>query len=265
MFLQSNKLKKIFKLLKLDKPLVIFDTETTGIAISTDKIVELAYVKIWNNGRIKKSNMIINPEIKITPEASSIHSIRDSDVKDKPKFRDVSQELWEVFYDCYYGGFNIMDFDLPILRREFIRVGMDFDYNFNQIIDSKQIYDYMFPRNLSSAYEYYCKKEFKHYHTALLDAEVAAEILAKQLEKYKVARKWEFINNIHQIDEDNSHDGTRKFYWLNGEAYFAFSKHKDKSLVSVVKEDPKFLEWILTAEFSKETKNIIRLALADKK
>ena len=263
MFIGGSVYKKLTKFLKLDKPLVIFDIETTGLNISSDKIVEIAYIKIWENGRTKKDDMLFNPEIKISLEAVAVHGIRNRDVKDKLKFRDKAQELWEVFNDSYYSGFNIINFDLPILRREFIRCGMDFEYSTKQIIDTREIFLKMVPRTLTTTYEYYCHKQFKEWHTALNDTDAATEILVKQLEKYKEIQDWEFINKIHKSEQDENIDGTRKFYWLRGEAYFAFSKYRDHRLKDVAREDPKFIEWMLSADFNKEVKNIAKKALEE--
>lgn len=261
MILKSNISKKIIKYLKLDKPLIIFDLETTGINLSSDKIVELAYIKIWPDGREKKDELILDPEMKISLEAMSIHGISDDEVAGKPKFRDKAQELWDIFNNCYYSGFNINNFDLPLLRREFIRVGMDFEYDTKQIIDTGEIFLRIVPRTLPATYEYYFKKKPDSYHNAAGDTEAAAGILIKQLEKHKEIRDWEFINKIHQNEEDEQTDGNQKFYWLRGEAYFAFSKYKDQPVSYLVKEDPDFLNWILDADFGEDVKNIIRAAI----
>jgi len=263
MFIITNKFKKLVKLLNLNKPLVIFDIETTGLVIYKDKIVEIAYIKIWQDGRVKKDEIIFNPQIPITREATAIHDLSKKDVQGKPTFRQKAQELWDVFNNCYYSGFNIMNFDLPILRREFIRVGMSFDYTISQIIDAKILFQHMSPRSLSSAYRHYCSKEFKQHHTALGDVEVTAEILIKQLEKYQEIRDWNFVNKIHQAPDNAYVDNTRKFYWRNGEAYFAFSKYRDVALSEVAKMHPEFLKWVLSADFSDETKNIVKKALEE--
>ena len=263
MQLTGNNYKKILKLLKLDRPLVIFDVETTGLNLHSDKIVELAYTKINENGRVKKEDMLLDPEFKISLEAIAVHGIRNRDVREKPKFRDKAQELWDIFYDCYYSGFNIINFDLPLLRREFIRCGMDFEYSVDRIIDSREIFQKMVPRTLSSTYEYYTKKKLVHWHTAQNDVESATEILVHQLEKYKEVRDWEFINLIHRDDAESFLDSTRKFYWLKGEAYFAFSKYNNRRLKDIAVEDQKFLEWILSADFSEEAKNVVRKALGE--
>jgi DNA polymerase III subunit epsilon len=117
----AKNMEAICKRLKLSKPLVIFDLETTGLVLSMDKIIEVAYIKIMPNGRILKDNLFLNPEMEISKEASEVHGITDADVANMPTFRDKAKEMWDVFNDCYYGGFNVVNFDLPMLKREFIR------------------------------------------------------------------------------------------------------------------------------------------------
>ena len=204
---------------------------------------------------------MLDPQMPISRESTAVHGLSDKDVSSKPIFRKKAQEIWEIFNGCYYSGFNVMNFDLPILRREFIRMGMDFDYNISDIIDCRVIYQHMVPRSLAATYRYYCGKEFNQSHTALGDVEVAAEILAKQLDKYSEIEDWDFIDKIHQSPEDLYVDNARKFYWRHGRAYFAFSKYRGIALSEVAKINPKFLKWILTADFSEETKTIIKKAL----
>lgn len=257
-------MSKIHELIPLDKPLVVFDLETTGLSLSMDRIIELAYVKIFPDGRVKKADIFINPEMEISEESSAVHGIKNEDVADKPAFKDLAQEIWAVFQDSHYSGFNIVNFDLPILRREFLRAGLDFDYHEAKIIDSKVIYNYMEPRTLSAAFKFYCGKEHYDAHSALADVEATAEVLEKQMKKYKEVRDWEFVNKIHKAKEERYVDNDRKFYWRNGEAYFSFSKHRDVSLAKVAQADPGFLNWILQADFSEEMKNIVRNALNGK-
>ncbi|MCU0679542.1 MAG: 3'-5' exonuclease [Planctomycetes bacterium] len=262
MFFRSDKYQKIMKMLKLDKPLIVFDIETTGLMISSDKIVELAYVKTWPDGRTKRDRMLINPEMEITPEASAVHSIKNVDVEQEPPFRARAQEFWEIFHDCYYAGHNVLSFDLPLLRREFVRAGMDFVYKIEQIIDTRVIFQRMVKRSLSATYEYYCRKRLTQEHTAQSDLEAAADILYHQLEKYKETRDLEFLKEAHKnFGGEEPADMTRKFYWREGEAYFSFSKYKDERLSKVAREDPEFLKWILESDFPGEIKSIIKKAL----
>ncbi|HAM88253.1 MAG: Exonuclease [Candidatus Falkowbacteria bacterium GW2011_GWC2_38_22] len=261
MFILNNKYQKLVKLLHLDKPLVIFDIETTGQGISVDKIIKIAYIKIYVDGKIKKADFLIDPEMRINPEAIAVHGIRNRVVIGQPTFKDRSQEIWEIFYNCYYSGFNIMNFDLPILRREFARIGMDFDYDVKQIIDTKELFQYMEPRTISMAYSYYCNKEYSKERDALAQTEAATEILIKQLEKYAVARNRDFVNRVHQPKDNNNNDNTNKFYWVNGEPYFAFSKYINRPITEIVKKDLNFLLWLIESDYGDDTKNIIRQVL----
>jgi len=190
-------------------------------------------------------------------------------LKGNPTFREKAQELWEILRGCYYGGFNITNFDLPLLRREFIRVGLDFDYSSNQIIDSKLILQYMEPRTLSYAYKYYCRKERSsrpNLNTAQVDVDAALEILGKQISKYSEIKDIEFINEIHKAkDPEKAYaSSTRKFYWHEGKAYFSFSRYKDISLNRVAKLDPKFMKWLLASDFPEDLKHIVAKALKKK-
>jgi DNA polymerase-3 subunit epsilon len=61
--------------LNLRRPFVVFDLETTGINISKDRIVELAYIKVFPDGTEEKKNMRFNPQMPIPIETSLIHGI----------------------------------------------------------------------------------------------------------------------------------------------------------------------------------------------
>ena len=170
--------------MNLDRPLVIFDLETTGLALAYDRIIELAFIKIMPNSRVIEKDIFFNPEIDVPSEVTAINGLTNADLVDKPLFRQRAQEIWDIFNDCYYGGFNVANFDLPMLRREFLRAGYDFNYTKKQVIDSKIIYHAMEPRDLAAAYKYYCQKELVNAHSALADVQASVEILDQQLAKY---------------------------------------------------------------------------------
>jgi DNA polymerase-3 subunit epsilon len=191
------------KLLPLERPMVIFDLETTGLAIGEDRMVEIAYRKIMPGGEVTSVSKRINPGMLIPPDAMAIHGITDADVADAPSFAQLCYELWSVFDGSDVGGFNITGFDLPFLRAEFARVGKNFDYSNKRVLDAKVLYHKMAPRdmvsarNLSAAYKLYCGKEHTSAHTGAGDVEVTVEILEKQLEKYPEFRNWEYIAELH--------------------------------------------------------------------
>lgn len=190
-------------LLPLDRPLIIFDLETTGLSIGEDKMVEIAYRKIMPNGEVIAVAKRINPGMPIPADSMAIHGITDADVANAPSFAQLCYELWSVFEGSDVGGFNITGFDLPFLRAEFARVGKNFDYSNKRVLDAKVLYhkmaarDMVSARNLSAAYRLYCGKEHTSAHTGAGDVEVTVEILEKQLEKYPEFRNWEYIADLH--------------------------------------------------------------------
>lgn len=250
----------LVSLLNLDRPLVVFDTETTGLSVLSDRIIELAYIKYFPDGREERADILLNPEQPIPPASTTIHGISDADVADAPTFKDKADELLGVFKDAMFSGFNVSGFDLPMLRQEFKRAGCNFSYRAEDILDTKTIYHFFEPRTLASAYKYYCNEEHADSHNALSDTVAAAEVMAAQIQRYGADKIKEVQANL----TPEYVDGEQKFYWQGEEVCFAFSKFKHQPLRKVVESDRGFVEWITTADFSDEVKKIVRDALKGK-
>jgi len=253
---------EIMEKLNLEKPLIIFDLETTGVVVNLDKIVELAYIKLYPDGKKEEKTYKINPGIKIPQEAVDVHHITNEEAKTFPYFHEYAKELFDIFSNCYYGGFNIISFDLPMLQKEFKEAGLDFKYTTNDIIDSKVIFHNQEKRDLTAAYKFYCKKDHIDAHSAMGDIIASKDILEAQLERYPEILDKEFLHSMHSQKDDRYVDDERKFYWRDGEAYFNFGKHKGKSLKEVSQEEPGFLNWMLNADFGPEVKEIVQNALS---
>lgn len=244
--------------IKLDRPLVIFTLATTGLALSLDRVVKLSYLKVMPNGRQTEATLLFNPGMSIPEEASEIHGVRSSMVAESPFFADKAKELWDVFNNCYYSGFNITKFDLPLLRREFVRCGMDFNFQGRDILDTSTIYNYLEPRSLSGAYHKYCRKDLEAEHDQIVEVKAVLDIIKEQVKKYSQ----DVVFNVPAEGyEEESDLPERKFYWHEGEPYFAFSRFKHLPVSDVAKKNPGFLEWMLLADFSNRVKNTIKLAL----
>jgi len=253
--------KKLMENLKLEKPLVVFDLETTGVMVNLDKVIELSYMKITPDGEKEIKTYKINPGIKIPRESIEVHGITDEEAQKHPYFKEYAQEFFEVFSNCYYGGFNVIGFDLPMLQKEFKDVGMDFKYNIDDIVDSKVIFHTMEKRDLTSAYKFYCQKDHIDAHSAEGDVLASYEILEAQIERYPEIKEKEFLGALHSLKDDRHVDSDRRFYWRDGEAHFNFGKHRGESLKGVSSSDPGFLSWILQADFGPEVKEIAHNAL----
>ena len=193
----------IAEYLPLERPLIIFDLETTGLAVGEDKIIEIAYEKILPSGEVIAYCQRINPGKPIPEVATSINGISDKDVADAPRFATLCYDLWNTFEGADVGGFNITGFDLPFLRGEFASVGKSFDFASKKILDAKILYhkmsarDMVAPRNLSAAYKFYCGKEHTTAHTGAGDVRATIEILEQQLERHPEFRSWEYIAELH--------------------------------------------------------------------
>ena len=180
--------------LHLTKPLVIFDLETTGLDLVKDRIIQIAYIKVFPDGKEVRRNQLVNPGFEISAEITAITSITNEDLKDQPTFKSISKELYEVFTGCDFAGFNSNHFDIPMLAEEFLRAGIDFDFGRCRLIDVQTIFHKMEPRNLSAAYKFYCGRkmtdDFKP-HLADNDTEATYRVLQGQLDMYSAANQEE--------------------------------------------------------------------------
>ncbi len=246
--------------LKLERPLVVFDTETTGLSMTTDRIIQLAYIKHFPDGSVTEAKFLFNPQMPIPPSSTAIHGLTDEMVAEAPTFQDKAGELKEIFNGCIFSGFNVSGFDLPLLRQEFIRAGYTFSYKGEDILDTKTIYHFFEPRTLTSAYAYYCNKDHSDSHDAMADTVAAAEVMAAQIKRYGADE----VKRVQSNAMQEYVDGDQKFYWKDEEIYFSFSKFKHQPLRKVIETDRGFVEWILTADFSDEIKKLMKDALAGK-
>lgn len=249
----------------MDRPLVIFDLETTGTDPRTDRIVELAALKIEVDGQKESRVRRINPERPIPPGATAVHGIRDEDVIDAPPFRAVAKGLVEFLGNSDLGGFNISRFDIPLLERELNDCGMDLGTADRRIVDSMTIFHRMEPRDLSAALKFYLGKEHHDAHSAEADVEATADILAAQLERYEELP--DEISELHawQIRRPpGAVDQHGKFVWQEGEAAFGFGKHSGKTLREVADQAPDYLSWIAKSDFPADARAIVKEALRGK-
>lgn len=240
--------------LKLKRPLVIFDLETTGINISSDRIVELAYIKLYPDGKRETVEMRFNPTIPIPAEASKIHGIYDADVADKPTFASKAKELYTAFTGCDFGGFNSNKFDFPMLVEEFLRAGIEFETDNRKFIDAQRIFHLMEQRTLSAAYKFYCNKELENAHSAMADTNATLEVLLSQLERYP-----QLNNDIDYIHQFTGQAGLvdlagRMMYNDKKQIVFNFGKHRGKVVEDVFKAEPSYYDWMMQGDFPEETK-----------
>ena len=81
--------KKVEMKLNLQRPLIIFDLETTGLDILNDRITQLSYIKVFPDGTEKRNNLYFNPGKPIPIEVVNLTGITDEMVADKPTFKEL--------------------------------------------------------------------------------------------------------------------------------------------------------------------------------
>ncbi|HZK03149.1 MAG TPA: 3'-5' exonuclease [Bacteroidaceae bacterium] len=243
--------------LNLQNPLVFFDLETTGTSITTDRIVEISYLKVFPNGNETIRTLRINPGIPIPESASMIHGIYDSDVADCPTFKEVASEIASDFKDSDIAGFNSNRFDVPLLAEEFLRIGNDIDLSRSKLIDVQVIFHKMEQRTLSAAYKFYCGKELTGSHGAEADTRATYQVLMAQLDHYP-----ELVNDIDFLSKFSTFSNNVDFagrivYNNNRVEVFNFGKYKEVSVLEVFKKDPGYYNWIMQSDFPLNTKQVI--------
>ena len=286
--------------LKLNKPLVVFDLETTGLDLVKDRIIQLSYIKVFPDGKEVRKNLLINPEVYILPMITQLTGISNEDVKDKPTFKQLAAELAKEFVGCDFAGFNSNHFDIPLLAEEFLRAGIDFDFSKCNLIDAQTIFHKLERRNLAAAYKFYCGRKMEEdftAHRADEDTEATYRVLMAELDHYTEEKQRELgedpegrvlPNDMHALAEfskvNNNVDFAGRIVWAeekdrdgntvvdaNGNPVlvetFNFGKHKGKKVADVLRYDPGYYSWILSGEFTYNTKQVltrIRLAEAQK-
>lgn len=126
--------------LNLKKPLIIFDLETTGLDFIKDRIIQMSYIKVSPDGTEVRKNLFVNPGRPIPQEVVELTGISDEDVKDAPTFKQLAATLEQEFTGCDFAGYNSNHFDIPMLAEEFLRAGIDFDFNKCRLIDAQTIF-----------------------------------------------------------------------------------------------------------------------------
>ncbi|MDE3125734.1 MAG: 3'-5' exonuclease [Bacteroidota bacterium] len=239
--------------LQLTRPIAFIDLETTGVNISTDRIVEIAIVKISTDGSKQVKRKLINPEIPIPKAASDVHGITDEMVKDAPTFKQIANEIKQFIGNADLCGYNSNRFDIPMLIEEFSRAGLDFSIEGRKFIDVQKIFHLKEQRTLSAAYKFYCNKQLEGAHGAEADAMATWEILEAQVERYPdIGKTAEEL--VKFSGEDDMVDFARRFIKVNGVEVFNFGKHKGKPIVQVLKEEPQYYDWMMKGDFPMNTK-----------
>ncbi|MGC4104591.1 exonuclease domain-containing protein [Ferruginibacter sp.] len=241
-------------MLQLTRPIAFIDLETTGVSLSSDRIIEIAVIKILPDGSRQVKRKLLNPQIPIPKASSDIHGITDAMVKDAPTFKQSANEIKMFIDGCDLGGYNSNRFDIPILMEEFLRSGLDVDLSKRKMIDVQHIFYTMEPRTLSAAYKFFCEKELVDAHSAEADVSATIDVFLAQLKRYeKLGNTVESVLGV--IGEEKIVDYARRFSFDDkGVEIFNFGKYKGRSVAEVLKAEPQYYDWMMRGDFPLHTK-----------
>ena len=239
--------------LQLTRPIAFIDLETTGTNIATDRIIEIAIIKILPDKTKQVKCKLINPKMPIPKSSSDIHGITDDKVKDAPTFKETANELKQFIDNADLSGYNSNRFDIPLLMEEFLRAGITFDMTNRKMLDVQTVFHMMEKRTLGAAYKFYCKKELVDAHSAEVDASATWEILEAQLERYE--NLGNTVETVLQFTGEEKYvDFARRFVLENDIEIFNFGKHKGRGVVEVLKAEPQYYDWMMKGDFPLHTK-----------
>ncbi|MDA0987411.1 MAG: 3'-5' exonuclease [Bacteroidetes bacterium] len=232
--------------LKLNRPIVFFDTETTGIKTETDRIIEISIIKLFPDGRKETLTQRFNPEMKIPFQATQIHKITDQDVANEPTFFFKGNYIAEIFKNSDIACYNAIGFDYQILFMEFLRCNIELPFPEDlKIIDPMKIFQKNERRDLQAALKFYCNQNLENAHTAEADILATLNVLEAQIKKYNLS------DDVVELDlycegKGSFVDCSKKFKRdEEGEIIFNFGKSKGKKALS----DPGYLKWMLDQDF----------------
>lgn len=251
--------------LNLTKPIVFFDLETTGLNISTDKIIEIALLKIHPDQSEEEYSKRVNPGIPIPAESTEIHGISNDDVKDSPAFKEIAQEVKDFIGDADLAGYNSNRFDVPFLLEEMLNEDVEIDLTGRRFIDVQTIFHKMEQRTLEAALKFYCDEELDNAHNAAADTLATYKVLKGQLDRYPdtVKNDMDFLQEFTQTGKHKKIDFVgRLAINEDGAVIYNFGKHNGKTLEEIYQQEPGYYRWILDNNFPRITKSILSRHMA---
>lgn len=249
--------------ISITRPLAFVDLETTGGILGLDRIVEVGVLKVMPHGQELEFEARVNPEMGITTEATRMHGITDADVQNAPTFDIVAGRLSEFLNASDLAGYNLLNFDLPMLQSEFRRVGLDFSMVDRRVVDVMDIFVQKEPRDLRTAYRFYCGGDYDSAHLASADARACWQVLQGQVRRYR-----DIPNTTDGLSEyvvehrrKRALDSGGWFIARNGKPALARGKHQGMLIREVEESDPDYLDWMVSLGLPEDTTEVIRSVL----
>ena len=239
--------------------LVCFDTETTGLDVQKEHIIQLSLVKVEVTGEglpvtdwkiVDQRDWYILPEgdFTIPAEAEAVHHISKAFLLEHGvSLRSVYDDFIAFSQGCDMLSYNGNGYDAPLLHYNLKRLGLNFDFEGRTWYDAlllERIHTAgmvdengeRLHNNLTSAYTRYYGHPFEGAHNSLDDVMATIEVFKAQV----AAHGWAWA----QRDEFGFICFDRWLTKKGGYYYLTQGAHKNESIESMVRIDQSYLEWI---------------------
>jgi len=103
--------------------LVFVDVETTGGAITTDRLTEIAIIRVREGVEVARWSSLINPQQKLSPFIQRLTGITDAMLEDAPLFDSIAEQVKQQLADALFVAHNAR-FDYGFIKNAFLRAGI---------------------------------------------------------------------------------------------------------------------------------------------
>ena len=248
----------------MNKNIVTFDVETTGLHPQEDYIIQLAMVKIAADTfqTIDTRKWYIKPihAYTITQGAFEAHGLTKEFIEaNGVNLKDIAPEIIEFVKDCDYLTYNGNSFDVKFIHKDLAIVGYEFPMEGKVFYDAFSIYKIYHPSTLSAVYKIMTGKELEDAHDALADVKATIAVFEALQKEQNVS-----LQELAEMKENQmlSPEGSIRRATNMGEdgdyIVFAIGKYKDAEICAVLQKDYGYVKWFLTNVASDYTKNVLR-------
>lgn len=246
----------------MNKYLVSYDVETTGLSPQNDFIIQLSCIKIEKDtfNEIDRRDWYIKPAhaYTIDPKATEVHGLTKEFIESNGKtIKEIADDFLNLIDGCDFLTYNGNTFDIQFLYKDFNMFGYDLKLENRMFYDAYAMECTFRPRNLSSIYHDYTGKILDGAHNAIKDVEATIEVFKKQKELY-LDDDWSKVDNM----KENlllTPDGSIRRPSNNSDLIvFARGKYKDCEFMEIYKKDPSYIKWFMENAASNYTKKVLR-------
>lgn len=241
------------------RPLCVFDIEGTGTDVAKDRIVTLAVMRIESSS-VTAREWQINPRMQMSEDVIAVHGITNETAAQWKPFDSYATEIAEFVKGCDLAGFNLLNYDIPLLWEELNRCGIEWSLERVRIIDAGNIFKKKEERTLSAAVQFYLERNHEGAHEAQADVRATADVIDAQLSRYADlgTMSLDELAAFSRFDERIDLAG-KIVKGKDGRPTYNIGKVRGVA----VEDDPGFADWMLGKDFSANTKAALRTILRD--